>query len=118
MFGATPIKHTTETGISYAVRDNLRNNIGYVSQEMFLFDGTLKDNIAYPPNNINNDRLFKSAQLSQADEFIDKLENKYDAIIGERGQKLSVGQKQRLAIARAFQEATGWHKQYPPEFNK
>ena len=82
--------------------NNLRNNIGYVSQEIFLFDGTIKQNIAYPPSNINDDKLYKAARLSQASEFIESLPMKYDTLIGERGQKLSVGQKQRLAIARAL----------------
>ena len=82
--------------------DNLRENIGYVSQEIFMFDGTIKDNIAYPPYDIDNEKLLTAAKLSQAHEFIEKLPEKYETQIGERGQKLSVGQKQRLAIARAL----------------
>ena len=81
---------------------NLRLNIGYVSQELFMFDGTISENIAYPSNNIDNKKLQSSAQLSQSFEFIEQLPNKYDTLIGERGQKLSVGQKQRIAIARAL----------------
>ena len=80
---------------------NLRENIGYVSQEIFMFDGSVSDNIAYPYLNEEND-VIQAAKQSQAHEFIEKLPNGYDTMIGERGQKLSVGQKQRIAIARAL----------------
>ena len=80
---------------------NLRENIGYVSQDIFMFDGSIKDNIAYP-NIGDNDKVVTAAKQSQAHEFIIKLENGYDTLIGERGQKLSEGQKQRIAIARAI----------------
>ena len=82
--------------------NNLREHIGYVSQEIFMFDGSVKDNIAYPPSNNNLDDIILAAKQSQAHEFIEKLPNGYDTFIGERGQKLSVGQKQRIAIARAL----------------
>ncbi|MAW74335.1 MAG: ABC transporter [Candidatus Marinimicrobia bacterium] len=82
--------------------NNLREHIGYVSQEIFMFDGSVKDNIAYPPSNNNLDDIILAAKQSQAHEFIKKLPNGYDTFIGERGQKLSVGQKQRIAIARAL----------------
>lgn len=80
---------------------NLRENVGYVSQDIFMFDGSIKDNIAYP-NMGNDDQIIAVAKQSQAHEFIMKLENGYDTFIGERGQKLSEGQKQRIAIARAL----------------
>ena len=80
---------------------NLRENIGYVSQEIFMFDGSVKDNIAYP-NLDNDDKIIKAAKQSQAHEFIKKLPEGYETFIGERGQKLSAGQKQRIAIARAL----------------
>ena len=80
---------------------NLRENIGYVSQDIFMFDGSIKDNIAYP-NMGNDEQVITVAKQSQAHEFIMKLENGYDTFIGERGQKLSEGQKQRIAIARAL----------------
>ena len=80
---------------------NLRENIGYVSQEIFMFDGSVKDNIAYP-NLDNDDKIIEAAKQSQAHEFIKKLPEGYETFIGERGQKLSAGQKQRIAIARAL----------------
>ena len=82
--------------------NNLRENIGYVSQEIFLFDGTIRENICYPESNVNNSALEIACKKSQASEFINKLPDKYETLIGERGQKLSVGQKQRIAIARAI----------------
>ena len=81
---------------------NLRENIGYVSQDIFMSDGTIKENIGYPDINCDINRIKKAAKLSQSSEFIEKLSNKYDTLIGERGQKLSAGQKQRIAIARAL----------------
>ena len=81
---------------------NLRENIGYVSQDIFMFDGTVTDNIAYPSKNSNIDDVVSAAKQSQAHEFIEKLPNGYSSMIGERGQKLSAGQKQRIAIARAL----------------
>ena len=81
---------------------NLRKNIGYVSQDIFMFDGSIKENIIYPETEFNNKKVEEAAKLSQCLEFINKLPNKYDTLIGERGQKLSSGQKQRIAIARAI----------------
>tara|TARA_Y100000996_G_scaffold159607_1_gene123364 strand:- start:44 stop:1471 length:1428 start_codon:yes stop_codon:yes gene_type:complete len=81
---------------------NLRENIGYVSQDIFMFDGSIKDNIAYPNIDNNNDKIITAAKQSQSHEFITKLPEGYDTFIGERGQKLSEGQKQRIAIARAL----------------
>ena len=81
---------------------NLRENIGYVSQDIFMFDGSIKENIAYPDIGCDDEQINKAAALSQCSEFIEKLPNKYDTLIGERGQKLSAGQRQRIAIARAL----------------
>ena len=91
-----------KTDIKNIKLKNLRENIGYVSQEIFMFDGTITDNIAYPNTTNNMKDVMHAAKQSQAHEFIDKLPDKYDTMIGERGQKLSAGQKQRIAIARAI----------------
>jgi len=81
---------------------NLRESVGYVSQDIFMFDGTVIDNIAYPSRGNNIDKVINAAKQSQAHEFIEKLPDGYQSMIGERGQKLSAGQKQRIAIARAL----------------
>ena len=81
---------------------SLRDKIGLVNQEIFLFDGTIKDNICYPSENIDEDLLLKVAKNSQCLEFVEKLPDQFETLIGERGQKLSVGQKQRIGIARAL----------------
>ncbi len=80
----------------------LRKHIGFVSQETFLFDGTIKENIAYYDEEATLDNIIEASKKSQAHEFIENLPNGYDTLIGERGQKLSGGQKQRLSIARAI----------------
>ena len=81
---------------------SLRSKIGLVNQEIFLFDGTIKENICYPHYDIDEALLMEVASNSQCLEFIEKLPDEFDTIIGERGQKLSVGQKQRIGIARAL----------------
>ncbi|MAV64825.1 MAG: ABC transporter [Candidatus Marinimicrobia bacterium] len=80
----------------------LRKNIGLVSQDTYLFDGSIMENIIYPDNNIDLKKVEIVSKLSQASEFIENLPHKFDTLIGERGIKLSGGQKQRLAIARAL----------------
>ena len=81
---------------------SLRKNIALVSQETFLFDGSIADNISYPNLGVDLNHIKRVAKLSQCDEFIDRFPNGYNTIIGERGERLSVGQKQRIAIARAI----------------
>ena len=81
---------------------SLRNLIGLVNQEIFLFDGTIKENICYPNETIDENLLLKVAKNSQCLEFVEKLPDGFETLIGERGQKLSVGQKQRIGIARAL----------------
>ena len=81
---------------------SLRKDIALVSQETFLFDGSIADNISYPNSDVDLKKIKEVASLSQCDEFIDRFSNGYNTIIGERGQRLSVGQKQRIAIARAI----------------
>ncbi len=81
---------------------SLRKNISLVSQDITLFDDTIKNNIAYADLNASEDEIKKVAKLSFADDFIQKLPNKYDALIGENGLRLSGGEKQRISIARAM----------------
>ena len=81
---------------------SLRNKIGVVNQETFLFNGTIRNNIAYGSGNCSEKDIVRAAEQSQCVEFISTLPDGYDTVIGERGQKLSGGQKQRLAIARAI----------------
>ena len=81
---------------------SLRKNISLVSQDTTLFDDTIRSNIAYANLNASQEEIEKAAEYSFANEFIEKLPNKYDTIIGENGVRLSGGQKQRLSIARAI----------------
>jgi ATP-binding cassette, subfamily B, bacterial len=80
---------------------DLRKSIGLVSQDVFLFHGSVRENIAYGSPDANLDSVIAAAKIAEADEFIDRLPEGYDTIVGERGQKLSGGQRQRIAIARA-----------------
>ena len=82
--------------------DDVRSNISLVSQETTLFDDTVKNNILYANLNASNDEIEKAVKYSFAEEFINKLPNKIDTIIGENGVRLSGGEKQRLSIARAI----------------
>jgi ATP-binding cassette subfamily B protein len=83
------------------VLDDLRGAIGLVSQDVFLFHGTVRENIAYGRPDAGDEDIRAAAIASEADEFIRQLPQGYDTIVGERGQKLSGGQRQRLSIARA-----------------
>ncbi len=82
--------------------DSLRSLMGIVTQETFLFDDSVKANIAYGLDSVSDDVIKKAAIAANADEFIEELPEGYDTIIGERGVKLSGGQRQRIAIARAI----------------
>ncbi len=81
---------------------SLRRAIGYVSQDVFLFQGTVRDNIRFGSPDAADDEVERAAALAEAHEFIEQFPNGYDTIVGERGQKLSGGQRQRLSIARAI----------------
>jgi len=81
---------------------SLRKNISLVSQDTTLFDDTIRNNIAYANLDATDEQIKAAAQFSFANEFIEKLPNKYDTIIGENGIRLSGGEKQRLSIARAI----------------
>src|SRR5262245_16984975 len=79
-----------------------RDLLGIVQQDVFLFDGSVRDNIAYARSDATEEEVLDAAHRANAHEFIEKLPDQYDTFIGERGVKLSGGQQQRLAIARAF----------------
>jgi ATP-binding cassette subfamily B protein len=96
--------HVTVDGVD--VRDltfgDLRGAIGLVSQDVFLFDGTVRENIAYGDPDASPGAIEEAAKLAEAHDFISALSDGYDTLVGERGQKLSGGQRQRLSIARAI----------------
>ncbi|HET6423073.1 MAG TPA: ABC transporter ATP-binding protein [Planctomycetaceae bacterium] len=81
--------------------ESFRTMLGIVEQDVFLFDGTVAENIAFGRPSATDEEVVAAARTAQADEFITRLPNGYDTIIGERGVKLSGGQRQRLALARA-----------------
>jgi ATP-binding cassette, subfamily B, bacterial len=80
----------------------LRRAIGYVGQDVFLFQGTVRENLAYGRPEAGKAELERAARLAEAHDFIAELPDGYDTVVGERGQKLSGGQRQRLSIARAI----------------
>lgn len=83
-------------------KESLRAQIGIVQQDVFLFTGTLRENIAYGKLDATNEEIEKAARQAHMEEFIKELPNGYETQVGERGLKLSGGQKQRIAIARMF----------------
>ena len=82
--------------------DSLRRLLGIVTQETYLFNDTIRNNIAYGLDNITDERIFEAARAANAHDFIESFERKYDTVVGSRGVRLSGGQRQRLAIARAL----------------
>ena len=88
--------------IESLVIDSLRSKIGLVSQDVFLFEGTVFENIAYGNIDASTEDVWNAARLSESDKFISELPNQENTIVGERGQKLSGGQRQRISIARAI----------------
>ena len=81
---------------------SLRSSIGMVQQEVYMFSGTVAENIAYGKPGATREQVIEAAKQAGADSFISQLPNGYDTYVGERGVKLSGGQKQRISIARVF----------------
>jgi ATP-binding cassette subfamily B protein len=81
---------------------SLRRNIGIVSQTVFLFDGTVRENIAYGSEGASDEEIISAAKKANIHDYITTLDEGYDTKVGERGVKLSGGQRQRIAIARVF----------------
>ena len=100
------VENGTITIDGYNINDitfeSLRKNIGIVQQDVFLFNGTMKENILYGKLDATDEEVYEAAKRANIHDYIMTLENGYDTVIGERGVKLSGGQKQRLSIARVF----------------
>ena len=79
-----------------------RTQLGVVLQETFLFDGSIRENVAYARPNATEEEILAACRIARVDEFAETFEKKYDTVVGERGVRLSGGQKQRVSIARAI----------------
>lgn len=88
--------------INNLTKDSIRNNISIISQNPYIFDLSIKDNLKLIDENISDNDIVKYCKIAQIDDYINTLPNKYDTLLGENGVNLSGGQKQRLAIARAL----------------
>ncbi len=82
--------------------DSFRTRLGVVLQESFLFDGTIRDNVAFSRPDATEEEIMRACRIARVDEFAESFSDKYDTIVGERGVKLSGGQRQRISIARAI----------------
>src|SRR6202047_839164 len=82
--------------------DSYRTQLGVVLQDTFLFDGTIRDNVAFARPDASEEEILAACRIARVDEFAENFEKQYDTIVGERGVKLSGGQKQRVSIARAI----------------
>lgn len=96
--------HVLVDGVDLAhVRlDSYRTQLGVVLQETFLFDGSIRENVAFSRPDATEEQILEACRIARVDEFADNFEKKYDTVVGERGVKLSGGQKQRVSIARAI----------------
>lgn len=88
--------------LSTARLDSFRTRLGVVLQESFLFDGTIRDNVAFSRPDASEEEIMRACRIARVDEFAETFADKYDTIVGERGVKLSGGQRQRISIARAI----------------
>ena len=82
--------------------DSYRTQLGVVLQETFLFDGTIRENVAFARPDATEEQIMEACRIARVDEFTENFEKKYDTVVGERGVKLSGGQRQRVSIARAI----------------
>jgi subfamily B ATP-binding cassette protein MsbA len=82
--------------------DSYRTHLGIVLQETFLFDGTIRENVAFSRPEASDEQILAACRIARVDEFAEGFEKKYDTVVGERGVRLSGGQKQRVSIARAI----------------
>jgi ABC-type multidrug transport system fused ATPase/permease subunit len=91
-----------EADLSNVRLDAYRTQLGVVLQDTFLFDGTIRENVAFARPQATEDQIMAACRIARVDEFAEKFEKRYDTIVGERGVKLSGGQRQRVSIARAI----------------
>ena len=91
-----------DVNIKTLSKESLRRSIGYVTQESFLFNGTIRDNLLIANREASEDQIWEALKIANAYDFVKKLLNGLDTEVGERGVKLSVGEKQRVSIARAL----------------
>jgi subfamily B ATP-binding cassette protein MsbA len=82
--------------------DSFRTQLGVVLQDTFLFDGSIRENVAFGRPDASEEEILAACRIARVDEFAESFEKKYDTVVGERGVKLSGGQKQRVSIARAI----------------
>ena len=90
------------TDLSTVRLDAYRTQLGVVLQDTFLFDGTIRENVAFARPGATEEQILEACRIARVDEFAEQFEKKYDTIVGERGVKLSGGQRQRVSIARAI----------------
>jgi len=90
------------TDLSTVKLDSFRSQLGVVLQDTFLFDGTIKENIAFARPGATDEEILSACRIARVDEFAERFEKRYDTVVGERGVKLSGGQRQRVSIARAI----------------
>ncbi len=91
-----------EIDLSSVRLDSYRTQLGVVLQESFLFDGTIRENVAFSRPWATEDQILRACRIARVDEFAERFEQRYDTVVGERGVKLSGGQRQRISIARAI----------------
>jgi ABC-type multidrug transport system fused ATPase/permease subunit len=88
--------------LSAARLDSFRTRLGVVLQESFLFDGTIRENVAFSRPDASEEEVMRACRIARVDEFAESFADKYETVVGERGVKLSGGQRQRISIARAI----------------